>query len=136
MRRYRMFPESQLKLLRGIAMVATIFIIAFIAVMQAAPDPVTGGLAPVTFDQVLLAFIFPGTMILGLIMAWVHHEGWGGALIVVSFPLFVLAARLLQGNWIPSQYFIPLWLLCALPGILFLIFWYLTNRANKLNWQK
>ena len=130
MRAYRLFPESQLKLLRGVAMAATIFIITLIAVMQAAPDPVTGGLAPVTQDQVLLAFIFPGTMILGLIMAWVHHEGWGGALIVASFPLFVLAVRLLQGTWIPGQYFIPLWLLSALPGILFLVYWYLARKRH------
>ena len=118
------------RVLRWIGRIGSLLAIAFVVIMNMVPDPQTGRYAPVAPDQAILALLFPGLIILGLLLAWFwHRQLLGGLLIIACFPLFVLVIRILQGQLrMPTNIFLVLWLLIALPGVCFVLSWYLELR--------
>jgi hypothetical protein len=118
--------------IRWMARLCAILAVVLIVAMQLVPDPATGTFAAPTIEQAILALFMPGLLVVGFILAW-RWETLGGALIIASFPLFVLAIWVLQGTWLPVGVVALMWLLLGLPGVLFWLSAWLRNRPNTLD---
>lgn len=114
--------------LRWIARLLPIPLVLFVVVMNLPLGPVTGDLSrTVTARQVILALLFPGLYIVGWLLAW-RREGLGGALMVLSFPLFAGFLLLTQGSWQSLALLAMMALVFAVPGALFLVCQYLSGQ--------
>ncbi len=78
--------------------------------------------AKITPREWVSLFFFPFGLIVGMILAW-WKEGLGGAITLGSLFGFVLFGDLSQGACLPG-------LLCASPGFLFLLCWFLSKTAK------
>ncbi len=64
--------------------------------------------------------LFPGGVILGMVIGW-RYEGWGGAITLVSLFAFYALDYALSGTLPQGPYFFAF----ALPGLLFGVSWWL-----------
>jgi hypothetical protein len=114
-------------IIRWIARIWSILILALAVLVIIAPDPYT--VQPVPLAQQMLMGLF-GVAVLGSILAW-RWEGLGGAIAVASGVAYDVATRDFSGGggvWsevlTPAS---PLVFVFGFPGILFLVCWALSR---------
>jgi len=108
-----------LLVIRWIARIASIILVGVFVLMFMGEgfDP-----AKITPREWVSLFFFPFGLVVGMILAW-WKEGLGGAITLGSLLGFALFGDLSQGACLPG-------LLCASPGFLFLLCWFLSKTAK------
>ncbi|MEZ4769833.1 MAG: hypothetical protein R2844_15550 [Caldilineales bacterium] len=109
-----------LQVVRWIARLWAVGVVVLVVVMNLAPDPVTGDLSgTVTLPQAVLALLFPGLYVAGWLLVW-WREIAGGALMVVSFPLFAgyIAFVSSAGRFTGAMFVVGT--IVIVPGLIFL----------------
>ncbi len=81
------------------------------------------GSLPTAVEWIGLAF-FPIGVLIGLVVAW-WHPGLGGIITTFSLLAFYVWEFVYSGDLAGKSYFF----LLAAPGLLFLIYWWLSERA-------
>jgi hypothetical protein len=112
--------HSSLLALRWLARISSILLIGVFVLMFIGEgfDP-----ARITPREWVSLLFFPFGLVLGMALAW-WREGLGGAITLASLLGFAMFGDLSQGACLPS-------LLCASPGFLFLLCWFL-SKAEKM----
>lgn len=113
---------------RWIARVWSLLLLAAVVLMALTPDPNIVDPVPVT-DWIELGFY--GLALMGLLLAW-RWEALGGAVALIGIIGQDVAFRLFRGEWfheMPGSYF--LMLAFVLPAALFLICWFASRRAPR-----
>lgn len=119
-----------LQIVRWVARLWAVGVISLVVVMNLAPDPVAGELSStVTIHQVALALLFPGLYIVGWLVAW-WREIAGGALMVLSFPLFIAYIALVQSAGRLTGAMVIVAVFVIVPGLLFLLTGYRSRNAG------
>ena len=113
--------RSQLRLLRHVARIWSIFSLAFITLFFVGEGIISEATALQTNEWLGLAF-FPTGLAIGLILAW-WREGWGGLIGLVSFVAFYVSHYLTTAAFPRGPYFA----LVAAPTLLFLLYAYRKN---------
>jgi hypothetical protein len=114
---------------RWIARIWTALVTLIILLIVVLPDPYAVEPVPVG-DWILLGILY-GTALLGLWLAW-RWEGIGGAIAIASLPAHFVAFRIIRGVW-PLSFgtLVIRAILFVLPGVLFLLCWFLSRGKDR-----
>lgn len=112
-------------ILRWIARIWSLLILAFVLMMIIQPDPYAT--EPVPWQDWFMLSLW-GLAVLGLLVAW-RNEVLGSTITIVTMFLRELAWVVLKGRWMAS--FLIAWLFLVPPAVLFLLSSRLERRAQR-----
>lgn len=112
------------RMVRSIARIWSLLSIGFVLMFVVGETVGKQGLMPTPVEWVALAF-FPTGVVIGLIVAW-WREGLGGGIAIFSLLAFYAWEFAYSGDLAGGPFFF----LVAAPGLLFLIYWWLSRRAS------
>lgn len=119
--------RSRSNLLRWIARIWSLLVVAFVVLMIFSPDPYATGEPVPMEDWVMLGFW--GLAVLGLLIAW-RWERAGSILTLAVMPAREVAWVLIKGRWMVE--FLIAWVFLVTPAVLFLLAWRLDRRQARV----
>ncbi len=122
-------PKRSARIVRWIARLWSIAILAFVLLRIFTPDPYAT--EPVPAEDWFLLSLW-GVAVLGLLLAW-RWERVGSLVTIATMFFRELAWVVLKGPWLAG--FLLFWAFLVPPAILFLIAWRLDRRASAASPQ-